>query len=76
MTRTHVLVDADVRTLESPAGRAEAVAWRDGVLVAVGAREEVLRAAGPDAEISSAGGATVLPGFIDPHRRARAQRAA
>lgn len=70
MTRTHVLVDADVRTLESPRARAEALAWRDGVLVAVGARDEVLRAAGPDAELASAGGATVLPGFIDPHHHA------
>lgn len=68
--RAHVLVDADVRTLESLGARAEAVAWRDGELLAVGAREEVLRAAGADAEVSSVGGATVLPGFIDAHHHA------
>jgi predicted amidohydrolase YtcJ len=54
----------------TPAARADAIAWHDGVLVAVGTRADVLRAAGPDAEIWSAGGATVLPGFIDAHHHA------
>jgi predicted amidohydrolase YtcJ len=70
MARAQVLVDADVHTLEAPGARAEAVAWRDGTLVAVGARAEVAAAAGPDAETWSAGGATVLPGFIDAHHHA------
>lgn len=65
-----VLVDADVRTLTPEAARGEAIAWRDGAIVAVGARDEVTRAAGAGAEVTSVGGATVLPGFIDAHHHA------
>ncbi|MFF0312478.1 amidohydrolase [Streptosporangium sp. NPDC004379] len=46
---------------------AEAVAVRDGRILAVGRAPEVLGAAGPDAETVDAAGRTVLPGFIDPH---------
>ena len=47
-------------------GEASAVAFRDGEILAVGGRDEVLAAAG-DAEVLDAGGATVLPGFVDAH---------
>lgn len=67
MSRTNLLLDADVRTLDAAGTRAEAVAWRDGRILAVGAREEVARAAGPGADRWDAGGATVVPGFIDAH---------
>lgn len=56
----------DVWTLDRKTPRAEAVAWRDGKIVAVGSMEEVAREAGPDAETIDTG-ATILPGFIDAH---------
>jgi predicted amidohydrolase YtcJ len=38
---THVLVDADVRVMDPAGTRAEAVAWRDGRIVADGSRASV-----------------------------------
>ncbi len=65
--QAHVLVNADVRTLNDRGDRAEAIAWKNGRIVAVGTRAEVELAAGPEAEHVDLGGATVLPGFIDAH---------
>jgi len=62
-----LLHNADVRTMDAAGTVADAVAWRDGCLLAVGTRDEVERVTGPDAEAWDAGGATVLPGFIDAH---------
>jgi hypothetical protein len=62
--KTRAIAGADVRTMTG--GRAEAIAWRDGWIIAVGSRADVAREA-PDAEIVEARGATVLPGFIDAH---------
>ncbi|WP_394850431.1 amidohydrolase [Pendulispora brunnea] len=67
MTALHVIQNADVRTMDASGRRAEAVAWRDGKIVAVGTRAEV---AGPEATVWDAGGATVLPGFVDAHHHA------
>ena len=53
--------------MDASGRRAEAVAWRDGKIVAVGTRAEVASA---DATIWDAGGATVLPGFVDAHHHA------
>ncbi|HEX7601355.1 MAG TPA: amidohydrolase family protein, partial [Polyangiaceae bacterium] len=64
---TRLLHNADVRTMDAAGTIAEAIAWRDGRVVAVGTRAEVERVAGPDAETWDGGGATVLPGFIDAH---------
>jgi predicted amidohydrolase YtcJ len=68
MSRAHVLVNADVRTMDARRPHAEALAWRDGIIFAVGERDAVLHAAGDDAEVLDAHGATVLPGFIDAHQ--------
>jgi imidazolonepropionase len=40
---------------------------RDGRIHAVGARAEIEPLLGPDAEVVDAGGAVVLPGFVDAH---------
>lgn len=53
--------------MDEGGSRAEALAYRDGRIVAVGDREAVLREAGEAAEVLDAGSATVLPGFIDAH---------
>lgn len=71
MARARVLVDADVRTMEG-AARADAIAWRDGAIVAVGT-EDAVRAAvdtAEEPEVTRLGGATVVPGFIDAHHHA------
>ncbi len=46
---------------------AEALAVRDGRILAVGRRAEVDRAAGGGAQHTDLAGATLLPGFIDAH---------
>jgi len=62
-----VVTNARVRTMDPATPTAEAVAVRDGRVLAVGRADEVRAAAGPDAEVIDAGGRTVVPGFIDPH---------
>ena len=62
-----VLTGACVRTMKRGAATAEAIAFADERIVAVGTREQVLRAAGAKAREVQLGGATVLPGFIDAH---------
>lgn len=62
-----VLSNADVRVIDHGGTRAEAIAWRDGRIVAVGTNDEVEAIAGDGALVSDARGAVVLPGFIDPH---------
>ena len=46
---------------------AEAVAVRDGIIVAVGPAEEVLKTRGENSEMVDLGGKTLLPGFVDSH---------
>jgi predicted amidohydrolase YtcJ len=54
-------------TLDPRAPRAAAVAVRDGRVLAIGSRADVRHAAGPSARRIDCGGATVLPGLVDPH---------
>jgi predicted amidohydrolase YtcJ len=67
-TQVLVLV-GDVRVQDTAGTRAEAVALRGGSVLAVGARAGVQAAAGPGASVIETG-ATVLPGFVDPHHHA------
>ncbi len=66
-----VLFNADVRTMDTRGSVAQAVAWRDGRIVAIGTQVEVERATlgePPESlERIDAHGATVLPGFVDAH---------
>ncbi|MBU8899377.1 amidohydrolase [Corallococcus sp. M34] len=64
---TTVYVARQVRTLDPEKPRAQALAVRDGKVLAVGSREEVLAAAGPDARVTDLGDATVVPGLTDSH---------
>jgi len=51
-----------------PANRVvEAIAVRDGRIVAVGSEDEVLRLQGPATRVVDLGGNALLPGFIDAH---------
>jgi hypothetical protein len=61
-----VLVNGNIRTGDDGQPRAEAIAIRDGRVLAVG-DIAAARAAAPGAEEVDLGGATVIPGLIDPH---------
>lgn len=54
-------------SIASPADAPEAVAVRDGRIVAVGSREEIAELIGPGTRVEEHAGATVMPGLIDGH---------
>lgn len=62
-----LLVNGDILTMDPARPWADAVAMRDGRIVAVGTRAEVQRAAGSGFDVEDLEGRTVLPGFIDAH---------
>lgn len=62
-----ILSHAAVLTMDPQQPRAEAVALRQGRIVAVGSNREVLQLRGHGTSIMECGGATLLPGFIDAH---------
>lgn len=63
--RTLVLRGGRIRTLDEP-GEVEAIALRDGRILALGSEAEVASAVG-EAPRVDLGGRTVLPGFTDAH---------
>ena len=67
IARDLVLVNAHVFTANPRQPYAEAVSVRDGKIVAVGSRAEVVASVGADAEVTDLGGQTLLPGLIDSH---------
>jgi len=66
-----VIRNAKVWTVDPANPEAQAVAVRDGRIVAVGDDRTVRDAAGSDADEIDARGGTVLPGFIDAHNHLR-----
>ncbi|WCO68146.1 amidohydrolase family protein [Iamia majanohamensis] len=66
-----VLTGGRVLTMAAPSGatpgRAEAVAVRDGRIMAVGSSDDVGGLVGPDTQVVGLDGRTLLPGLIDPH---------
>src|SRR5512140_2461305 len=64
---TTVYVARRIRTLDPSRPLAEALAVRDGKVLATGTRDEVLSAAGSDARVVDLGDATVVPGLTDGH---------
>ncbi len=62
-----VILNGRLITFDPDRPRAEALAIRDGTIAAVGSTTEIRALAGPDTRVFDAGGATVLPGFIDSH---------
>lgn len=59
--------NARVITMDPPARGAEALAVRDGRIVAVGDAAEAMRAVSADAQRVDCEGGTLLPAFIDAH---------
>jgi hypothetical protein len=63
-----VYVGGDIVTVDDTNPSAQALAVRDGRIVAVGGHDEVLAGQqGPDTRVVDLAGATLLPGFLDPH---------
>ena len=54
-------------TINDAQPTAEAVAVKDGKILAVGDKDEVLRSKGDDTTLIDLGGKTMLPGFVDSH---------
>ena len=66
-----IIRDADIRTMDPRAPRAEAVAIAGDRIAAVGSTADVVGLAGPGTEQIDAGGRTVLPGIVDAHNHVR-----
>ncbi|WP_374596413.1 amidohydrolase [Sphingosinicella sp.] len=62
-----VLTGGQVLTMTADDGRAEAVAVRDGRILAVGTAAEIAELTGPGTRVINLEGRAVLPGFIDTH---------
>ncbi len=62
-----IFINGDVHTLDQAGSQAEAVAVRDGKIVAVGTTAEVGAKATAKTEVIDLKGKTLLPGFIDAH---------
>jgi hypothetical protein len=56
-----------ILTMNDDAMRAEAVAEKDGVIIAVGEAAEVMAHKGPETEMIDLAGQTLIPGFVDAH---------
>lgn len=62
-----VLLNANVLTVDETFSTVEAVAIRDGRILATGSTAEMERRIGPQTEVIDAEGATVIPGIIEQH---------
>ena len=62
-----VYVDGDILTMDDTQPVVEALAVRDGRILAVGSRSQVVAVAGANVEVRQLDGNTLLPGFIDSH---------
>jgi predicted amidohydrolase YtcJ len=62
-----VITNGAVLTMDPRQPRAEAVAAAGGRILAVGSRAEIEALIGPETRVLDAGGATVLPGFVESH---------
>src|SRR6185436_1218114 len=62
-----ILVGGNVITMEDFQPQAEAVACRDGKILAVGSSAEIREKASPQTRVIDLAGKTVIPGFIESH---------
>jgi predicted amidohydrolase YtcJ len=62
-----VLINGRFRTMAARQPVADAVAIADGRFSAIGSKTHVMTYRGPKTEIVDVKGATVLPGFVEPH---------
>ncbi|TIV78101.1 MAG: amidohydrolase, partial [Mesorhizobium sp.] len=62
-----VIVNGRVLTMDDDNPSAEAVAVKDGAIIAIGDRASIEELKGPATKIVDAQGGSVLPGFIEAH---------
>jgi predicted amidohydrolase YtcJ len=62
-----ILVNGKLVTVDEATPEAQALAAREGVIVAVGSTAEIERYRGPDTEVIDLGGKLAIPGFIEGH---------
>jgi hypothetical protein len=62
-----VITGGDIVTVNDAQPSAEAVAVRDGRIIAVGPRNEVMKLQGARTQVMDLGGRTLIPGFVDAH---------
>src|SRR5215207_7534495 len=65
-----VLLNGKVLTVDRESSVREAIAVRDGRIVAVGRTADIRRLAGTSTRVVDLGGRTVIPGLIDSHLHA------
>lgn len=63
-----IILGANILTMDDAVPRAEALAVRGGVVLAVGTNSEVEALGGPGTAVMRLDGLTVTPGFIDAHQ--------
>ncbi len=62
-----IYTGGDIITMSDSQPSAEAIAVKDGKILAVGAKADVLKYRGSATKVVDLGGKTLLPGFIDAH---------
>lgn len=62
-----IYLGGNIITVDDAAPSAEALAVKDGKIVAVGARREVLKLQSASTTVVDLGGKTLVPGFVDAH---------
>ncbi|MBW2173753.1 MAG: amidohydrolase family protein [Deltaproteobacteria bacterium] len=62
-----IYTGGDIITINDSQPSAEAIAIKDGKILAVGAKADVLKHKGSATKMVDLGGKTLLPGFIDAH---------
>lgn len=67
LIRNAVMINATVITMDADHSVFDAIAIKDGKVIACGSKDEVVSAADPDADIIDCRGRVILPGFIEPH---------
>jgi len=63
----HIWTGGTILTMNDAAMRAEAVAVKDGRILAVGAADDVLALRNDATKVTDLGGKTLIPGFVDSH---------
>jgi predicted amidohydrolase YtcJ len=66
-TAADTILFGNIITLDAQGTRAEALAIRDGRIIAVGSRAQVDACRGPSTKLHDFSGSTVIPGFNDTH---------
>jgi predicted amidohydrolase YtcJ len=65
-----ILINGKILTVDAQSSVREALAIRDGRIVALGTSADIRKLAGPQSQVIDLGGRTVVPGLIDSHLHA------